>query len=305
MIDLALLRNSKPINKLLVFILAFIAFLIIVPIFLMLVGTILWGKDVATTGLANGSTPLSYHIFFQLFTQIGVFALGAWFFARLNSNQGFNYLGLRKIKGFQLLIFPTIAIILAIPLTSWLLQISMSFPIPDSMQSIIETMKQQETAGNNMMMKFLNVEGFGWLLFNVFFLALVPAICEELLFRGALMGVLSEIFKSKHVVVLLSAIVFSAIHLQFFSFLSRFGLGLILGYAYVYSGSIIPSIIAHFANNAISVIGYFYQTTYLGKKDLNEIGTTDNYWVLAITSFFAVLMILLMRKKAIQNESFI
>jgi uncharacterized protein len=159
-------------------------------------------------------------------------------------------------------------------------------------------MKMQEELSNNLMMRFLNVNGVGWLLFNLFFMAVVPAICEELLFRGALIGVLKLMVKNKHLVVVLSAIIFSAIHMQFFSFMSRFALGLVLGYAYVYSGSIIPAIVAHFVNNAISVIGFYFSD----RSNISEVGSFNDPWILVICSLAAVLTMVWMQKYHKKHE---
>lgn len=153
--------------------------------------------------------------------------------------------------------------------------------------------------GNIMMMRFLNVDGIGWLLFNILFLAIIPAICEELLFRGALIGVLKKMIKNKHILVVVSAIIFSAIHLQFFSFFSRFVLGLVLGYAFVYAGSIIPSMVAHFVNNALSVVLFYFSD----RTTLDDVGTVENFGIIAISTIAAVFTIVWMNKYHKKIES--
>ena len=62
--------------------------------------------------------------------------------------------------------------------------------------------------------------------------------------------------------------------MQFFSFLSRFALGLVLGYATIYSGSLFPAIAAHFVNNSFSIVGLYFSEN----KEIDKIGTIDNYW---------------------------
>jgi hypothetical protein len=263
----------------------------------MLVGITIWGKEVVLN-MGSNQASLSYLIYFQLFTQIGVFAGVALFFARLNTSVVFDFLKLKRVKWSCFLVLSIIAIVAVIPLSSWLMQVSLAFPYPDSMKEFIEILKKQEDAGNNLMTRFLSIEGWSGLIFNLFFFSLIPALCEELLFRGALMNVLQQLMKNKHLVVILSAILFSAMHMQFFGFLSRFVLGLILGYATVYSGSLFPSIAAHFTNNALSVIGFYLSD----KKDLNEVGSIDNYWVLGLTVLIAIFTVFVMRQKSLKYE---
>jgi len=298
MTDFSPLKNTKPLYQLLWLLLFFVGFSIIIPIFLMLVGILVWGRAVIMDGISE-QTPLSYLIYFQFLSQVGVFAGVAFFFARLNGPNVLGYLKLKKSYQPSFILLAIIAMVSVVPLSSWLLELSLSFSFPESMNGFLEALKQQEDAGNALLQRFLNVEGLGWLAFNLVFLALVPALCEELLFRGALMSVLQKMIRNKHLVVILTAIIFSAIHMQFFSFLSRFALGLVLGYATIYSGSLFPAIAAHFVNNAFSVVGYYFSD----QKEIDKIGTTDNYWVLFLSTFVALAMIVLMRKKSLNYEN--
>ncbi len=97
----------------------------------------------------------------------------------------------------------------------------------------------------------LEMKNIGQLLLNLFLVAVVPAICEELAFRGVLQSQLAKSFKNIHLAIWVTAIIFSAIHFQFFGFLPRMVLGAIFGYVLIYSGSIWMPILAHFINNSI------------------------------------------------------
>ena len=102
--------------------------------------------------------------------------------------------------------------------------------------------------------KFLtqfNSAGRFWV--GVVVIALVPAIAEELVFRGVIQKNLVRWF-SPHVGVWLGAALFSAIHFQFFGFVPRFVLGLVLGYLYLWSGNILVSMAAHFTQNAFQLL---------------------------------------------------
>lgn len=93
-------------------------------------------------------------------------------------------------------------------------------------------------------------------LLNLFGLALIPALCEELFFRAGVQNLLQRWFKNPHAAVWVTAALFSLAHGELFAFLPRFLLGALLGYLYVYGRSLLVNVLAHFANNAIVVVTY-------------------------------------------------
>lgn len=94
----------------------------------------------------------------------------------------------------------------------------------------------------------------GRLAVGLLVVAVVPAVAEELVFRGVMQPNLVRWFNSRHVGVWLTAAVFSAIHVQFFGFVPRMLLGLLLGYLYEWSGNILVPMAAHFTNNAFQLV---------------------------------------------------
>ena len=82
----------------------------------------------------------------------------------------------------------------------------------------------------------------------------LPAIFEELSFRGVLQPLLIRATGSAFWGIALTAIVFSAIHFQFYGFLPRVLLGALFGWLAHRTGSLIPGMAAHFANNALAAV---------------------------------------------------
>ena len=82
----------------------------------------------------------------------------------------------------------------------------------------------------------------------------LPAIFEELSFRGVLQPLLIRATGSAFWGIALTAMVFSAIHFQFYGFLPRVLLGALFGWLAYRSGSLIPGMAAHFANNALAAV---------------------------------------------------
>ncbi|MGL5892391.1 MAG: lysostaphin resistance A-like protein, partial [Bacteroidia bacterium] len=91
-------------------------------------------------------------------------------------------------------------------------------------------------------------------------LALLPAIAEELFFRAALLQLLVVWFRNKHIAVVFSALIFTFMHGTVTGFPAIFLGGLILGYLFMWTGSLRVSIIGHFMFNAFSIT-----TTYMNQ----------------------------------------
>lgn len=106
----------------------------------------------------------------------------------------------------------------------------------------------------------LTMPDTGALLINLFVVALVPAICEEIAFRGVLQSQLAKATRNPHVAIWLSAFIFSFVHFQFYGFIPRMLLGAFFGYLVIHSGSIWAAVLAHFINNAAAVLSrYLYE----------------------------------------------
>lgn len=111
-------------------------------------------------------------------------------------------------------------------------------------------------------------------LLNVVVVAIVPALCEELFFRGALQPLLVRFFRNAHAGILATALIFSLIHFQSAGFIPRFFLGAILGYLAYISGSIWSAVAMHFANNFFAVTMYYiaYQQGDISQYDQLNLG---------------------------------
>jgi membrane protease YdiL (CAAX protease family) len=104
------------------------------------------------------------------------------------------------------------------------------------------------------------------LFVTIFVLAVIPAISEEMIFRGVLQQIVCRIFRSGHAGIWITAIFFSAIHLQFFGFIPRLILGLSFGYLFFWSRNLWLPVIAHFINNSVPVL----MSYYVGWKELGD-----------------------------------
>lgn len=152
-----------------------------------------------------------------------------------------------------------LCIMLAFPFVIWLGELNQHIPLPDWMTAMEkDTAKQMEA--------LLKVSKPTDILVNVLIIAVLPAICEELCFRGALQRILIHCTRSPWAGIIVTAVLFSALHLQFQGFLPRMFLGIVLGSLYWYSGSLWTSILAHFVNNGVQVIAVSFAPQYISEN---------------------------------------
>ena len=220
--------------------------------------------------------------FMQLINAISLFFVPPFLFAFLVTKNKISYFKLSARRPFIFYIVVPILIWAAIPLINLMAEWNSYINFPDFLSDVEEWMKNSEESAKKITEAFLNVTTIGGLLFNILLIAIIPAIGEELLFRGVLQRLFTEGTKNKHAGIWLAAILFSAIHMQFYGFLPRMMIGVMLGYLLLWTGSLWIPILAHFINNATAVI-----LAYLVHKNAvsNEIetvgsGTDDSFYIL-------------------------
>ena len=182
----------------------------------------------------------------------------------------------------------------ALPMISMLADWNNSMELPSFLASVEEMMRQMEEQAKVLTERFLQTSSVGVMFANLFVMALLPAVCEEMMFRGWLQRVLGKSV-NYHTAIWVSALVFSAIHFQFYGFIPRMLIGAALGYLYYYTGSLWMSIIAHFTNNAAAVVFAFLSYNGYTSIDFDLIGTGDT-WYLSVASL-AVCLALIFRLK--------
>ncbi len=214
--------------------------------------------------------------FFQVVEHTGMFIIPAIIAGVLMYYQSPDYTGLRihRIPGILPIITSVLAMIAVVPVINTLAEINSSLDLPDAVGPVEDWMKKMEDQAENITTAFLNVESIPGLLFNIFLIAVIPAIGEEFLFRGVIQRIFIDWTKNIHAGILITSICFSAFHFQFYGFIPRMALGILLGYLFVWSRSMWLPVIAHFANNAFAVLLYFFYRDEFVKKEIDSLGTS-------------------------------
>ncbi|MDA3853379.1 MAG: CPBP family intramembrane metalloprotease [Bacteroidales bacterium] len=226
----------------------------------------------------------------QILQSICLFIIPAYFFSRIVANNFTSYFNLKSGIHPKTAIIIIISIIAAIPFINLMGEFNSKMILPEAFSGIEEWMKMAEEKAAAVTVFLVSGKSIFALFVNLIMIAALPAIGEELIFRGILLRILKNSTRNIHIAVWVSAFIFSAFHLQFYGFLPRFFIGIILGYLYVASGTLWLPILAHFINNAAATIFYFLFNNGLVSDDLDTLGTGSE-WQIGVLSAGILLII--------------
>ncbi|MDN3586656.1 CPBP family intramembrane metalloprotease [Pedobacter aquatilis] len=193
----------------------------------------------------------------QIATSIGMFILPPIALALTNGIKTSVFYGFRKPK-VVLLSLVLVIMIFSMPLMEWTAIWNQKMALPQSLKWLEDWMKESEAVAMKMTIQLLTVRNNWDFIVNLVMIAVLPAIGEELMFRGGVQRSIDKMFGNHHAAIWISAIIFSAIHVQFYGFVPRMLLGAGFGYLYYYSGSLWYAMLAHFLNNAYAVCVSLY-----------------------------------------------
>lgn len=193
-------------------------------------------------------------------------------------------LGFRKpANPWWLLLIGVVLMFISLPVTNQLTRWNEAMSFGGVFEKLEEYLKMLEETAAATTEKMLNVDTIGGLLLNLLVIALIPAVGEELTFRGVLQQGLMRRVKSPHVAILFSAAIFSFIHFQFYGFLPRMFLGILLGYMFYITGSLWTSIAMHFVNNGTAVVLYYLNNKGIIDIDPEHFGEMQYSWLITIS----------------------
>jgi membrane protease YdiL (CAAX protease family) len=212
----------------------------------------------------------------QMFQTTGMFIFPAVVMAFLVSQTPSRFLGLNGFSRNDLLISIAIMIFL-VPGINLIASLNAQIPMPSWMHDM-------EKSTETLIKSLLITDNLKIFALNLFLVAVLPAIGEELFFRSLLQKYFIKITKSNNAGILITSLIFSAIHFQFLGFVPRFLLGMFFGYLYLWTGSIKIPIVVHFVNNGLAVFLYYLVGRGLVPMDIESIGNTTQNWQIGIAS---------------------
>jgi uncharacterized protein len=258
-----------------------------------LVISLVGGLSITDTGALLRPENRNLMIATQAVTTFFVFGLPAIIFAFVCYKNGWEAIGFGKKTNILLGLLAIAAILATGPLTETLADMNKAIPISAKWRAYFDRM---ETTYEEQVKAMMNIKSAGGLLFSIILIAALPALFEELFFRGALQGLLTRWWKQPWTAILVTSIIFSAIHFSWYGFFPRVMLGIVLGGVYYLTGNLWYSILMHFVNNAAAVI-YMFVMQQQGKPI--EVSTTSVFpvWMAAVSLLMLAGLFFVIHKK--------
>lgn len=286
-------EENSPYLQLLMLLLFTIAGLVIGLIASVIVLLIFYGT--AGLGVLNGLAEandkyINILRISQVLTTGFLFILPPLWLARTEKTRISNFYGFKKP---QLLLVGIVILIMifSMPLMEWIGLLNEKMKLPEMLKPVENWMRNKENEAMKMTILLLKVNHIWDLFINICIIALLPAIAEEFIFRGAVQRSFNRMFNNPHVAIWVTAIIFSAIHLQFFGFLPRMVLGAAFGYIYLWTGSLWYTMLAHFLNNAYAVCLAWYMQVH--HMPLNNLDNSSNFsWYQYVISLILTIFLL-------------
>ena len=211
-----------------------------------------------------------------------------------------RWLGLDRSASWQVYVLAVAVMLCGVPAINLLADLNSRIALPESLSLLEQKLRMQEETAAALIERFLEADN-GWeMVLNIGLMALMPALSEEIAFRGGLQQILNkstmydvrctkdDVRCTKvHVSIWVAAFVFSAIHMQFFGFIPRMLMGALFGYVFVWTGSLWVPMLMHFTNNSVAIVAYYVFGGGDEKNYADTIGAGATWW-LGVLSLMAV-----------------
>ena len=216
-----------------------------------------------------------------------------------------SYFGLYHSNNvFYLFLVSLVILLVSMPFISLLAQLNQSLVLPNWLSGLELLMRNLETSAEETTNLLLAGTSIWDYLGNLLFVGVFAAVAEEFFFRGALQQMLVKLFKNKHVGVWITAFIFSLMHLQFYGFLPRIILGVILGYLFLWSNNLWIPILFHFVNNALVVTFNFFFRDSSVYKALESPAITTTFIISGLLSLgLTIYLLKLYQAKATESKN--
>jgi uncharacterized protein len=215
----------------------------------------------------------------QFIATLFFFFLPAFLYAKICHKKALTHLGFIKMPGLKQLVLVCGIMFFALFIVGALGEIWHQIPFPKNWQA---QFKAAEEAYNKQMQVMARMNGVGDYMLSILIVALLPAVFEEAIFRGALQNLLSRWIKAPVWAIVITAILFSAVHGSYDGFVPRFVLGFILGWLFYRTGNIWLNIAAHFLNNAIAITMLYFYSKPNQPTDLSKLDDRFPIWLGAV-----------------------
>jgi membrane protease YdiL (CAAX protease family) len=206
----------------------------------------------------------------QAVNHLGTFllpALGYWYIIERRTWSQFSARSASAVAGLSLVALIVIAFM---PFDGLVIEWNQNLHLPQTLEPVEQWIRAKEKGLEGITRFLTTFNTVGQFVVAMVVIAIIPAIGEEVLFRGILQRNISFWTGSAHVGIWVAAVLFSAIHVQFLGFFPRMLLGALFGYLYVWSGNVWVPILAHFVNNGFTVLMVYLHQQKMTTVDIES-----------------------------------
>jgi uncharacterized protein len=226
---------------------------------------------------------------------LGLFLIPSLLFGYFSDPHPTAYLGFKKPNKAIYLLLGVAALMVSLPFIEWLGVINRNVHFPASTEKWMKGMEEDAARQIQFMLGKHNIQN---LLLNLVFISGFAAVGEELFFRGVLQRLFIRWFRSPWAGIIVTGFIFSAIHFQFYGFLPRFILGILLGAAYWYSGSLWVAILAHFVYDAFFIVVAYYNPSMVTDESAGLFDQAKLLIPSFISLFFTIVIVWAMKRNS-------
>lgn len=214
------------------------------------------------------------------------FILPSFAFSLTLGRNPFKFLDLEGNPGMMWPILIVLTLIVATPAMGQLIKYNEMLTFPESMLTLEKALRDMEKMAAETTSLILDTKSVGGLLVNTLVIGILTGFAEEIFFRGALQGLLIRSGINQHIAIWTAAVIFSAIHFQFFGFFPRLLLGAFFGYILIWSHSIWASSFAHAFNNSVVVVCTWLSAKGIIPYEIDQFGVVSNGipWIAIISA---------------------
>lgn len=283
--------------QIVIFLALIVGCMIVASVVGVIIASIFFGFGIPADALDQAA----YYRIVQSFGSVGTFMLPPLFFSYLSERKWFSYNRMNKAPGYMLSNIVIVMSVVLIPIVLALAEWNEGWKLPEALAGLEDWMRRMDEQNQELVNLMMRDPRVSILLINIFVMAVLPAVGEELMFRGTIQPFLQKWTKNPHWAIWITAIIFSAIHFQISGFIPRMLIGVYLGYLCYWSGSLWLPILAHFMHNSMSILTDF---VFLRRGfDLDSLKFSDIHgwqYILGVSIVLAVAGVYWLWRKRIQ-----
>lgn len=229
---------------------------------------------------------------------LGLFLIPSLLFAYFSDPYPADYIGLKRPSRSIYWVLALAVMLVAIPMVEFTGSLNRELPVAESTRQWVQSMEDEAARTLQVMLGKATVPN---LILNIIFIAAFAGVGEELFFRGIVQRLFIRATKSPWAGIIIAAVLFSFFHFQFFGFIPRMLLGIVLGAIYWYSGSIWPAIIAHFAYDAFFIVLAYFQPELIQNAEASVVDKSYLVVTGLVSTALVVGLVWLMKKHSKTN----